>query len=392
MSFVWAADTGQGVPLSDTPAAVQKTIAAQLGGSKVDTIDKITDDDGTSYAVELVTTDGQGKFLTIAESGALESIELNLAETPDPVQKTIKAQLGANQLEGIDKTIDELVVKYAVQLTAKDGQSRSMIIDPNGTLESIQMFPGEVPGAVQAAIKAQLGPDKLASIDKTFDAEEVAYEITSTTPFGHERDFTLAADGTLQSVDLALIETPPVVQAAIKAQLGRGKWSSIQKTINPDGTSYSVEMETVDGQARNFTIGAVGQLINLEVGLSETPAAVQATIAKEAGQSKVESIDKNPEIDGNTYDVTTKSAAGREWDFTVAENGTVLTREVLMENIPAPAQKTIREQIGTGHIIRIDRSSERESGVLPFVVQGRKNGAPFNFSVGPAGRFLGMDP
>jgi hypothetical protein len=30
-------------------------------------------------------------------------------------------------------------------------------------------------------------------------------------------------------------------------------------------------------------------------------------------------------------------------------------------------------------------------GVFPFEVEGRKDGKPFDFSVGPKGRFLGMD-
>jgi hypothetical protein len=54
-------------------------------------------------------------------------------------------------------------------------------------------------------------------------------------------------------------------------------------------------------------------------------------------------------------------------------------------------QKTIREKIGTGKILRIDKSFERRSKTLPYEVEGMKNGKPFNFSVGAAGKFLGMD-
>jgi hypothetical protein len=32
-----------------------------------------------------------------------------------------------------------------------------------------------------------------------------------------------------------------------------------------------------------------------------------------------------------------------------------------------------------------------EYKVLPYVVEGRKSGAAYNFSVGPKGRFLGID-
>jgi len=54
-------------------------------------------------------------------------------------------------------------------------------------------------------------------------------------------------------------------------------------------------------------------------------------------------------------------------------------------------RKTIKEQIGDGTRLRIDRSFAEAKGVMPYEVQGRKNGKPFDFSIGPRGRFLGMD-
>lgn len=66
-------------------------------------------------------------------------------------------------------------------------------------------------------------------------------------------------------------------------------------------------------------------------------------------------------------------------------------KSVALSETP-PARKTIREQIGGGKILRIDRSLfEKQAGVLPYEVEGRKDGRPFDFSVGPHGKFLGMD-
>ena len=44
-----------------------------------------------------------------------------------------------------------------------------------------------------------------------------------------------------------------------------------------------------------------------------------------------------------------------------------------------------------GRILRIDKSFEPRQGVLPCEIEAHKEGKPFNFSVGPKGRFLGMD-
>jgi hypothetical protein len=87
--------------------------------------------------------------------------------------------------------------------------------------------------------------------------------------------------------------------------------------------------------------------------------------------------------------MTTKD--GREKSFTIAENGNLSSMEMTLAETPRPVQRSIKNQIGDGKILEIDRSFVQERGVLPFKVQGRKDGKPFDFSVGPRGRFLGMD-
>ena len=44
-----------------------------------------------------------------------------------------------------------------------------------------------------------------------------------------------------------------------------------------------------------------------------------------------------------------------------------------------------------GTVLRVDKSFVKERGVDPFEVEGRKDGKPFDFSVGPRGKFLGMN-
>jgi len=66
--------------------------------------------------------------------------------------------------------------------------------------------------------------------------------------------------------------------------------------------------------------------------------------------------------------------------------------EVTLRDVAPKARNSIQSQIGDGKILRIDQSmSEIDKGVLPYQVEGRKDGKPFDFSVGPKGRFLGMD-
>jgi hypothetical protein len=147
------------------------------------------------------------------------------------------------------------------------------------------------------------------------------------------------------------------------------------------------------GGSKTFTIADDGTLVSTEVSLDETPPAVHAEILKHAAGSTVKSIndDFDPE-NGDTYDVTAIGANGAASGFTVGAAGQLLSVEVTLDQVPNPVRKTIENQIGNGKILGIDKSLvEKKLGVLPYDVEARKDGKPFDFSVGPKGRFLGLD-
>jgi hypothetical protein len=56
-----------------------------------------------------------------------------------------------------------------------------------------------------------------------------------------------------------------------------------------------------------------------------------------------------------------------------------------------PFRQTLTNRIGNGRILQIDRSFLKKKEVFPYEIEGLKDGKPFDFSVGPKGRFLGMD-
>ena len=66
----------------------------------------------------------------------------------------------------------------------------------------------DVPAAAQNAIKAQLAGGKLDAIAQTNDDGEIVFDVSFTALNGDERDFTVAADGTLLSLEVKLAETP----------------------------------------------------------------------------------------------------------------------------------------------------------------------------------------
>jgi len=151
-----------------------------------------------------------------------------------------------------------------------------------------------------------------------------------------------------------------------------------------------VTMTTKDGQERAFTVEENGTVSSMEVALADTPAAVQKAVKAQVGTGKLDSITRILD-EGLSYEVAMTTAEGKEREFTVGATGRLQSMTVTLDETGSEAQKTIKEQIGTGKILRIERSFEGKSKVPPYQVEAIKNGKPFYFSVDPKGKFLGVD-
>jgi len=264
-----------------------------------------------------------------------------------------------------------------------------MTVAANGMLLSIEIAPGEVPPAVQTAITTQMGQGRLEGLAKEFDDGETTYKAGITVPSGDVRDFTFAQDGTLLSEEVSLSELPLPVQTTITTQVGQGKLEGIDKTYDGDKTSYEATATNPAGQERNFTVADDGTLESEEVSLTDLPPAVQAAINKQAGKNKLTGIDETFDDAVTSYEATMATSTGRMIDFTISDQGDLVSREVLLTETPAAVQNTITQTISDGTISRIDRTY----GTKPphFEIEGEKGGESFNFSVGMKGKFLGMD-
>ena len=323
----FAAGLSQPVPLMGTPPAVQKTIAAQVGNGKLGDIQRSDVGGETTFDVGFTTQAGEKRGFSVADDGALLSTEVALAETPAAVQKAIETVAAGWGLNGIARNVEDAGATYDVEVT-KNGRTQNFTVDDDGTLMSISVSVEETPAAVQKAIQAQANGGQVRNIEKNVDDAEITFDV-ETVRVGVKQSFTLGADGALVSAEVTAVETPAAVQATIARQAAGGTVKSIDEDFDADGNSYDVEAVAKDGVTNSFTVGAGGELRSVEVTLAQIP--------------------------------------------------------------PAPL-KTIQDQIGAGKIIRIDKSLiEKREKVLPYEVEGRKDGKPFDFSVGPKGRFLGMD-
>lgn len=247
--------------------------------------------------------------------------------------------------------------------------------------------------AVQKTIHEQVANGKMGDITKSAEDLDTVYDVALTATNGFQRDFTVAQDGMLLSTEITLGETPAAVRQTIQSELNGSGPDSIDKNFDGADISYDVEGPdpSADGKEIDFTVDEDGTLSSREVTLDGTPDAIQKTIANQLDGGKVETIDENFGDDDTNFDVTVTTTEGRETSFNVDAGGTMTSKEVGLDEVPPLARASIRNRIGDGTVLRVDKSFVKRDNVLPFEVEGRKDGKPFDFSVGPRGKFLGMD-
>jgi hypothetical protein len=247
-----------------------------------------------------------------------------------------------------------------------------------------------LPPAVVQTIGANSHGRTVSNVQRADDNGEVSYDIETTSGDGEQWGMTVAEDGTLQSIDLAPAEIPSGVQAVINVQVGRGTLEGVAKQFDDGETTYLAGIASPDGNERDFTFAHDGTLLSEEMDLDELPPGVRTAVNAEVGQGKLEGIDKNFDDGQITYEATMTTSAGQERDFSISGQGVLLSREVLPNEVPVAVQKAISQTLGQGKIVEIDRSFVTENQAAPYEVDGERDGRAIDFMLSPAGRFLGQ--
>ena len=94
--------------------------------------------------------------------------------------------------------------------------------------DSKTMALSDTPPAVQSTITNQVADGALGDIDRTNEDGETTYEVTFTPKGGEERDFSVAEDGSLLSVEMLLPEVKAVRGARVRSTrrvISAASWS-----------------------------------------------------------------------------------------------------------------------------------------------------------------------
>ncbi len=134
-----------------------------------------------------------------------------------------------------------------------------------------------------------------------------------------------------------------------------------------------------------------------QVTLEQVPAAVKATILKEAAGGKITEIERETK-NGKTIYEAEFLRDGREIEIKVAPDGTFLGREVeddddddrevalRIDQVPEPARAALLKLAGGATILKAER--EREHGVLVYEAEWTANGVEHEAAVTAEGALI----
>ncbi|MDQ6631248.1 MAG: PepSY-like domain-containing protein, partial [Verrucomicrobiota bacterium] len=233
---------------------------------------------------------------------------------PDPVLKTLKAQLGGSHVS--DFTPETVDGKKFYHFGFKQGGKFVHVkIDSNGAL--IHKNDKPLPAASAAA------PGAVA-------ATAAAPEAAAATP---------SPDG---SSKVTFAQLPPAAQQTVRAQLGSAEINDIDKETKNGKTVYEVGSKT-NGQQKEIRVAEDGTFLGLvspapagpaptpatppavsgKVTFDQIPAAVQNTVKSQINPSEINDIDREVKPGKQTvYEVGFKRN-GQQTELRINEDGTM---------------------------------------------------------------------
>lgn len=242
--------------MADLPPELRSSIREQIGKGRVGEIERNTEGGETTYDVE-IRKNGRLRNITFDEGGALLEQEVFAGETPPPVQAAIKKLTGSAEIEEIDKQFEDGTVSYQVDLT-NDDHERTFTLDEGGKLLELQVFPAEIPPVVYAAMKKATGCQSIGDIIKNFEDGEITYDAEFNSA-GKSRTVSFDPSGAIVSeeTEVQASETPAAVQQAIAELAKSGKVGTITKSVEDGDTAFDVDVRR-GGKWQAISLGSDG--------------------------------------------------------------------------------------------------------------------------------------
>jgi len=221
---------------------------------------------------------------------------------------------------------------------------------PEGKKHEKKVRLDQVPAAAREAILKEAGKNTIKEIEEETENGRTLYEAEWEVE-GKETEVTVTPDGKIvaREVELTLKEVPRAVRRTIRKEAAGSKVKEVEAETRNGRTVYEAEWREGDKEIE-IKVAPDGKLLAREVEedddddaddngddddddgekdvtLDQVPAAVKATILKEAAGSKVEEIEAETRGGRTVYEAEWHEG-GKEIEIKVAPDGKLLKREV----------------------------------------------------------------
>jgi uncharacterized membrane protein YkoI len=122
--------------------------------------------------------------------------------------------------------------------------------------------------------------------------------------------------------------------------------------------------------------------------VKDLPAAVRATVEKLTTGGEIKKIDKEEEEDGKVIYDLEATVKGKDVEFDIAADGTVLVSEESVEysSLPAPVRAAVEKYFGSADGLKASKATEK--GKANYEVEGKKDGKDATLKLDETGKIL----
>lgn len=255
--------------------------------------------------------------------GALSSEAAESTNLPFSVETAIRDLSKGGTVEEVEQRTEDGERLFDVEITLGE-VSRVFTLDREGVPIATEVFENELPAAVQRTLKAELGADgKLEGLTRVFEDGKPVFE-AEIAHGGRTNVCTIAANGVVTTREIPAAEVPKVVRASLHQQLKGGRaGGQFYKSV--EGTAvYFVASVEYPGRCVWLSFHLSGKLAGREemIPLMNAPAPVQAAITDRLGNSEHVRVTRHAE-GGDTYFEVLALMNGKVQSFFVMPAGKI---------------------------------------------------------------------
>lgn len=164
-----------------------------------------------------------------------------------------------------------------------------------------------------------------------------------------------------------LAQLPTSVRQAAQALVGDGRLMDIERTVENGHTVFEGQFRR-DGVVRGFTLAADGMLISKQVFEKELPPAVAQTLRTQLAEAQLGEIYWTND-DGDTYFEATYVKGGLKHAVTTLADGTLVSLQLPLTEVPAAVLKAIRER--KAFVVRLEQIIEDDESTYEVLLRSR---------------------